>query len=96
MTGLIIHRLAWHTERWMKAAIESGARERGLILAARTASTLQGHAARLNVESDYVAYLRGTWPPTLHRQHKDDQAIQLLRSEIASITGGERKNMRNY
>jgi hypothetical protein len=86
MTSLIIHRLAWHTERWMKAAIESGANERVLILAAH-ALTLEGHASRLNVKSDYVAYLRGNLASILHRQHKNDQAAQLLRSEIDHYRG---------
>jgi hypothetical protein len=86
MTSIIIHRLAWHTERWMKAAIEAGAHERALILSAH-ASTLERHAARLNVSSDFVAYLRGNLASIQHRQHQKDRAVQLLRSEIDHYRG---------
>jgi hypothetical protein len=80
-TGLIVDRLAWHTERWMKAAFGVGAHERAMILAAH-ASALEGHATRLNLSTDSVAYMRGNLATVLFRQNKTDLVIRLLRSEI--------------
>ena len=85
-TGLIVDRLAWHTQRWMFAAFEVGAHERALVLAAH-ASALEGHAARLNLRTDFVAYLRGNLASVQFRQNKKDQVIQLLRSEIDHYRG---------
>ena len=85
-TGLIVDRLAWHTQRWMYAAFEVGAHERALVLAAH-ASALEGHAARLNLRTNFVAYLRGNLASVQFRQNKKDQVIQLLRSEIDHYRG---------
>ena len=85
-TGLIVDRLAWHTQRWMSAAFEVGAHERALVLAAH-ASALEGHAARLNLRTDFVAYLRGNLASVQFRQNKKDQVLQLLRSEIDHYRG---------
>ena len=94
MTGMIIDRLAWHTERWMKAAMESGSHERALILSAH-ASTIESHAARLNIGSDFVAYLRGNLASILHRQHQKDQAVSYYDQRLVT-TRDEQRNMRNY
>jgi hypothetical protein len=85
-TGLIVDRLAWHTERWMNAAYEVGAHERALVLAAH-ASALEEHAARLNLRTDFVAYLRGNLASVQFRQNKKEQVIYLLRSEIDHYRG---------
>lgn len=85
-TGLIVDRLAWHTERWMNAAYEVGAHERALVLAAH-ASALEEHAARLNLRTDFVAYLRGNLASVQFRQNKKEQVIRLLRSEIDHYRG---------
>lgn len=85
-TGPIVDRLAWHTQRWMFAAFEVGAHERALVLAAH-ASALEGHAARLNLRTDFVAYLRGNLASVQFRQNKQDQVIHLLRSEIDHYRG---------
>jgi hypothetical protein len=92
-TGLIVDRLAWHTHRWMFAAFEAGAPERALVLAAH-ASALEGHAARLNLRTDFVAYLRGNLASVQFRQNKKDQVIQLLRSEIDHYRGRSEEHAR--
>ena len=86
LTGLIMDRLAWHTERWMKAALELGAHERALILATHAAA-LEGHATRLNLKSDFVAYLRGNLASVQLRQNKKEEVARLLRSEIDHYRG---------
>ena len=85
-TGLIVDRLAWHTERWMKAAFELGKHERALILATH-AGALEGHATRLNLRTDFIAYLRGNLASIQYRQNKIAQVAQLLRSEIDHYRG---------
>jgi hypothetical protein len=92
-TGLIIDRLAWHTERWMKAAFAHGAHERALILAAH-ASALEQHAARLNLKTDYIAYIRGNLAAVQFRRDRRDQAIPLLRSEIEHYRGRDEEHAR--
>ena len=59
-TGLIVDRLAWHTERWMKAAFELGKHERALILATH-AGALEGHATRLNLRTNSSHTCKETW-----------------------------------
>lgn len=92
-TGLIVDRLAWHIERWMKVAFEVGAHERALVLAAH-ASALESHAARLNLSTDFVAYLRGNLATVLHRQNKADRVSSLLRSEIDHYRGRDEEHAR--
>lgn len=92
-TGLIVDRLAWHTERWMKAAFEIGAHERALILATH-ASALEEHAARLNLRTDFVAFLRGNLASVHYRQRKNDQVVHLLRSEIDHYRGRREEHAR--
>lgn len=93
LTGLIVDRLAWHTQRWMYAAFEVGAYERALVLAAH-ASALEGHAARLNLRTNFVAYLRGNLASIQLRQNKKDQVIKLLRSEIDHYRGRSEEHAR--
>lgn len=85
-TGFIIDRLAWHTERWMKAALELGAQERVQTLATHAAA-LEGHAARLNLKSDFIAYLRGNLASIHILRNANEQAAQFLRSEIGHYRG---------
>lgn len=92
-TGLIIDRLAWHTERWMKAAFELGAHERALILATH-ASALEQHAARLNLKTDFIEYMRGNLAAVQFRQDRSEQVIPLLRSEIEHYRGREEEHAR--
>jgi hypothetical protein len=86
LTGLIVDRLAWHTERWMKAALLLGRHERALILATHAAA-LEGHATRLNLKTDFIAYLRGNLASIQYRQNKKAQVAYLLRSEIDHYRG---------
>lgn len=85
-TPLVIDRLAWHTERWMKAAFELGAHERALALAAHAAA-IEEHASSLNLTTDFIAFLRGNLAAVEFRQHKKDRVIRLLRSEIEHYRG---------
>ncbi|HEX3960222.1 MAG TPA: hypothetical protein VHZ03_26890 [Trebonia sp.] len=85
-TPMIIDRLAWHTERWLKAAFELGARERSLALAAHAAA-IEEHASRLNLTSDFIAFLRGNLAVIELRQNHNHQVIRLLRSEIEHYRG---------
>jgi hypothetical protein len=85
-TPVIIDRLAWHTERWMKAAFDLGAHERTLALAAH-AAMIEEHASRLNLTTDFIAFLRGNLASVAVRQNKKDHVIRLLRSEIEHYRG---------
>lgn len=84
-TPLIIDRLAWHTERWMKAAFELRAHDRALALA--LAAVIEEHASRLNLTTDFIAFLRGNLATVEFRQNKKDRVIRLLRSEIKHYRG---------
>lgn len=85
-TPLIIDRLAWHTERWMKAAFELGAHERTLALRAHAAA-VEEHASRLGLTTDFIAFLRGNLASVEFRQNKKDRVVRLLRSEIEHYRG---------
>jgi hypothetical protein len=85
-TGMIVDRLAWHTERWMKAAFELGAHERALALAAHAAA-IEEHASRANLTTDFIAFLRGNLASVEFRQNKNGRVIRLLRSEIEHYRG---------
>jgi hypothetical protein len=92
-TPVIIDRLAWHAERWMRAAFELGAHERALALAAH-AAVIEEHASRLNLTTDFVAFLRGNLASVKFRQNKKDQVIRLLRSEIEHYRGRSEEHAR--
>jgi hypothetical protein len=77
----VLDRLAWHTERWMKAALEWGQHLCSLILAAH-GMAVEEHAERLNADTDFVAYLRGNLGTIYMRQQNTEQASALLRKEI--------------
>jgi hypothetical protein len=85
-TGGIIDRLAWHTEKWLRAAIDGGAHDRALILAAH-AEAIEGHASRVNRESDFVAFLRGQLAVIYGKQNMMGEGVRLLRAEISQFTG---------
>jgi tetratricopeptide (TPR) repeat protein len=85
-TPWILNALAWHTERWMKAAMMLSAHERTLVLAAHAAA-IEDHAARLHLKSDSIAYLRGNLASVHYHQNRRDEAIRLLRSEIDHYRG---------
>lgn len=84
--GLIVDRLAWHTERWMNASFDAGANERALALAAH-AAVIEEHASRLNLATDSIAFLRGNLASVEYRQHNKDRVIRLLRMEIEHYRG---------
>lgn len=86
LTGMVIDRLAWHTERWLKAAYGLAAHERALVLAAHAAA-VEGHASRLGLATDSVAFLRGNLAAVEFRQNRKDRVIGLLRSEIEHYRG---------
>jgi hypothetical protein len=92
-TGMIIDRLAWHTERWLTAAVDAGAHERALILAAH-AAVIDAHASRLERRSDFVAYLRGNLAVVQSRQNKTEEATRLLRAEIDHFRGRAEQHAR--
>lgn len=92
-TGLIIDRLAWHAERWLKVSFDAGAHERALILAAHAAA-VEEHASRLNLATDSVAYLRGNLAAVESRQHNSDRVIRLLRMEIDHYRGRREEHAR--
>lgn len=85
-TNLIIDRLAWHTERWLQAAVEATAHERTLTLAGH-AAVIDAHAARLGRKSDFIAYLRGNLAGIYLRQNNMEEAVRLLRLEIGHFRG---------
>lgn len=86
ITSMIIDRLAWHTERWLRSAIDLGAHERALILAAHAAA-IETHATRLDLESDFIAYLRGNLATILAQQNRKEETARLLRAEIDHFRG---------
>ena len=87
--------LAWHTERWLKQAHQLGAHSRSLILAAHAAA-IEEHAARLEVNTDFVAYLRGNLASLyMRQQHNADKAIALCRAEISHFIGRDDERARN-
>jgi len=88
-----LDRLAWHTERWMKAAFELCAHSRALILTAH-AEAIDTHAARLGVQTDYVAYLRGNLASLYLRQHNEAKAVSLLRAEISHFANRTEEHAR--
>jgi hypothetical protein len=92
-TPLIIDRLAWHTERWMKASVELGAHERALALAVHAAA-VEEHASRLGLATDFIAFLRGNLASVEYRQNKNDRVIRLLRSEIEHYRGRSEEHAR--
>jgi len=86
--------LAWHTERWLKQAHILGAHSRSLILAAHAAA-IEEHTARLQIETDWVAYLRGNLASLYVRQrHNTDKSIALFRAEIAYFIGRDDERAR--
>jgi hypothetical protein len=91
ITGQAIDRLAWHSERWMKASIELGALEKTLILAAHV-SAIEQHARRLGAQTDIIEYLRGNLASVLFRQNMKDPAARMLRSEISWFRGREEEH----
>lgn len=86
--------LAWHTERWLQQAHRLGAHSRLLTLAAH-ATAIEEHAARLEVNSDFVSYLRGNLASLHVRQHDTDKAIALFRAEIGYFIGRADERARN-
>lgn len=80
-TPLIIDRLAWHTERWLRRAMDTLAHERALILAGH-AVAVERHASRLSLESDFVALLRGNLAVFQGQRNMNDKGARLLRAEI--------------
>jgi hypothetical protein len=86
VTSVIIDRLAWHTERWLRSATDLGAHERALILAAH-AEAIEAHATRLDLGSDFIAYMRGNLATVLSRQNKIEEVRRLLRAEIDHFRG---------
>jgi hypothetical protein len=85
-TCVFIDRLAWHTERWLRSAVDLGAHERALILAAHAAA-IDAHATRLDLGSDYIAFLRGNLATVLSRQNRKEEVVRLLRAEIDHFRG---------
>jgi hypothetical protein len=87
--------LAWHTERWLQQAHRLGAHSRLLTLAAH-ATAIEEHAARLEVNSDFVSYLRGNLASLyVRQQHNTDKAMALFRAEIGYFIGRDDERARN-
>ena len=86
--------LAWHAERWLQQAHRLGAHSRSLILTAHAAA-IEEHAVRLRVNTDFVAYLRGTLASLYVRQQHTDKATALLRAEIGHFIGRDDGRARN-
>lgn len=82
----IVDLLAWHVQKWMYAALESGLHDRALIMAAH-AEAVEAHAGRMNLSSDFIEFLRGNLAATLFRQNRKEKARRMLRIEIAHFRG---------
>ena len=79
--------LAWHTERWLKQAHLLSAHSRLLILAGHAAA-IEEHTGRLEINTDWVAYLRGNLASLyVRQQHNTAKAASLFRTEIGYFIG---------
>jgi len=92
-TPLLIDGLAWHTERWLRRAMDTGAHERALILAGH-AMTVEGHASRLRLETDLVALLRGNIAVFQGQRNMNDKGVHLLKAEIRHLRGRSEEHAR--
>jgi GNAT superfamily N-acetyltransferase len=82
----LLGRLAYHITLWLAAAHDCSDYPRTLAFATH-AVAIDEHAARLGVENDYIAFMRGNLAGVLQRLGNAARAAALLRAEIGQLDG---------
>ncbi|MGV5031601.1 hypothetical protein ACVB8X_03580 [Streptomyces sp. NRAIS4] len=87
----LLSQAAFHTERWLREALDHGVGLRAHEISLH-ASELAQHAVSLNVRSNFTAHLLGNLASFHHSRGNNKLALKLLRMELDWLEGMEDPN----